>query len=62
MVILPNNYTKEGTVMKQNEDKGVIFEISSMEADNRKPLRFTNETNYSKARQNPHKTDNPKEE
>lgn len=62
MVILPNNYTKEGTVMKQNEDKGVIFEISSMEADNRKPLRFTNEDNYSKARQNPQKTDNPKEE
>lgn len=62
MVILPNNYTKEGTVMKQNEDKGVIFEISSMEADNRKPLRFTNEDNYSKARQNPQKTDNSKEE
>lgn len=62
MVILPNNYAKEGTVMKKNEDKGVIFEISSMEADNRKPLRFTNEDNYSKARQNPQKTDNPKEE
>ena len=48
--------------MKKDENKGTIFEISSMETDSRKPLRFTNEDNYSKARQNPQKTDNPKEE
>ena len=47
--------------MGQNEKRDVIFEISSMECDKRKPLKFTN-NNYSKARQNPQKNNKPKEE
>lgn len=47
--------------MGQNEKKDVRFEISSMECDERKSLKF-NDDNYSKARQNPKKNDNPKEE
>nr|WP_297940177.1 hypothetical protein [uncultured Lachnoclostridium sp.] len=53
--------------MGQNEKKDAnfeipVFEISSMECDKRKQLAFTDNNTYSKARKNPNKNNNPKEE
>lgn len=53
--------------MGQNEKENTkfetpVFEISSMECDKRKPLAFTDNNTYSKARKRPNKNNNPKEE
>ncbi|MEF2835674.1 MAG: hypothetical protein U0O41_06340 [Clostridia bacterium] len=53
--------------MGQNEKENTkfevpVFEISSMECDKNKPLKFNDNTTYSKARKIPKKNDNLKEE